>query len=480
MKSSWKIGLLALGCGICSTMVIHAQDVQRYSERGIIGSARYVGMGGAMTAIGGDPSAAMDNPAGLGLYRRSEIGLSGDIGIDITQPVSIHDTNTRSHLGIPQVSAIWASHRSDRQKGLIYSNIMVAFNQLASYHRDIEVSGSNTGMVPTLCTLTSGLAESALGQEDVWYDEEIGWMTILGYDTYLIDPATNNEWLPAVNLSDGQLSINEKGSSYEYSIAWAGNISNQWYIGASINVPTLTYSKQASLLEHNAKDRAHLSSYLHVSGVGVKASVGMIARPTEWLRIGASLHTPTVMHLSVYTEGEMSSKVAENEYKAYTPLDGRSEARIPTPLRSSIGIAGQWKHIGMLSIQYDYAHALREKNTGESPMVDMHTLRAGIEAQILSGVYLNAGYVYESPFLERDPVVGLSYNSIRTDIDYRYTQSTQYASAGVGYRNENMVAHLSYQYGWQLLHQYASEHQVDAMLINTRMHRIVCTLAWRI
>lgn len=40
-----------------------SQDYTRLSERTIIGTARYVGMSGAMTAIGGDPSAVTDNPA---------------------------------------------------------------------------------------------------------------------------------------------------------------------------------------------------------------------------------------------------------------------------------------------------------------------------------------------------------------------------------------------------------------------------------
>ena len=59
--------------------------MQRFSERQIIGTARYVGMGGAMTAIGGDPTAVLDNPAGLGLYRRNEIAISLDETIDRTQ-----------------------------------------------------------------------------------------------------------------------------------------------------------------------------------------------------------------------------------------------------------------------------------------------------------------------------------------------------------------------------------------------------------
>ena len=46
---------------------LFSQDYTRLSERTIIGTARYVGMSGAMTAIGGDPSAVTDNPAELGL-----------------------------------------------------------------------------------------------------------------------------------------------------------------------------------------------------------------------------------------------------------------------------------------------------------------------------------------------------------------------------------------------------------------------------
>jgi opacity protein-like surface antigen len=149
------------------------------------------------------------------------------------------------------------------------------------------------------------------------------------------------------------------------------------------------------------------------------------------------------------------------------------------PLRSSASVALQLKNLGMLSLQYDYAHALREKESGYSPMNDIHTLRAGLEAQVSRGWYLNAGYVYESTFTP-DGKVELAYNSIRTDTDYRFTQFSQYASAGFGYRNDHLVVGLAYQYGWQLLHQYATEHQSKATDVHTHTHRIVGTLAWRI
>ena len=78
--------ILFLAYGI--SPIANSQDVQRFSERQIVGTARYVGMGGAMTAIGGDPTAAMDNPAGLGLYRRNEITLTIDETIDNSTQLS--------------------------------------------------------------------------------------------------------------------------------------------------------------------------------------------------------------------------------------------------------------------------------------------------------------------------------------------------------------------------------------------------------
>ena len=112
-------------------------------------------------------------------------------------------------------------------------------------------------------------------------------------------------------------------------------------------------------------------------------------------------------------------------------------------------------------------------------MEDVHTLRIGAEVQACRGFFLNAGYVYESSFLNEDPVWQLAYNDIRTDMDYRYTASSQYASAGLGYRSDMVVAQVAYQYRWQTLHQYATEMQMTAMDVHADTHRIVATLAWR-
>lgn len=467
--------LLILLLAYSLSPIAYSQDVQRFAERSTIGTARYIGMGGAMTAIGGDPSAAMVNPAGLGLYRRSEISVSIDETIDNTQQVGSNDTYQRTRFAAPQISAIWAWGNSQKQRGLVYNNFMFSLNRLANFNRDIVVKGAGMGMVPTICNITNdegGVSEEFLVNKP-WDDVEIGWLSILGYEAYLIDPIENNKWKPAVDFTDGSLSISETGTSDQYTLSWAGNISNQWYIGIGLNIPTINYTKHTSLREENKQNSssAELKSMFHVSGVGVSGSFGLIYRPIQALRIGASLQTPTILSLSRQSTGDMYSTIAGQKYEVLTPESGVMDIDIASPLRTSVSVAGQMGKIGLIAVQHDYAHS--------NEMEDIHTLRMGAEAQVTRGLFLNAGYVYESSFMKEDPKWLLGYNEIRTDMDYRYTAATQYASAGIGYRSDVVVAQLAYQYGWQTIHQYASEEQALPCYVDSHTHRIVATLAWR-
>ena len=304
-----------------------------------------------------------------------------------------------------------------------------------------------------------------------WNDEEVGWLSILGYEGYLIDPVADNQWIPAVDFSSGTLSVSETGSADQYTLSWAGNISNQWYVGLSLNIPTITYTKRTSLLETSRNNSAELKSMYYASGVGVSGAVGLIYRPIQSLRIGASLQTPTVMQLSVQTEGDMYSTIAGQKYDVLTPSSGSINTEIYAPLRTSFSVAGQMGNTALIAVQYDYAHS--------ADMEDVHTLRIGAEAQAYRGLFINAGYVYESSFMNKELAIALDYNSIRTDMDYRYTTSSQYASLGIGYRSNVLVAQVAYQYLWQTLHQYATEMQPTPIDVQTRTHRIVATLAWR-
>ena len=191
----------------------------------------------------------------------------------------------------------------------------------------------------------------------------------MGYEAYLINPVEENGWVPAVNFVDGSLSISESGSVDQYTLSWAGNINNQWYIGLGLNILTLSYTKRTAHQETDRINSAELKSLYHLSGVGIGGSIGLIYRPIQALRIGASFQTPTAMSLSVQTEGDIYSTVNGNKYEVLTPASGVMSENMTSPLRTSIGIAGQLGNEGLLSLQYDYAHAAQ--------MEDVYTLRIG-------------------------------------------------------------------------------------------------------
>ena len=67
--------IIAIGLSVvCLQLSAQNQDdIFRYSQQGLIGSARTLGLGGAWGAAGADMGAASVNPAGLGLYRRNEL-----------------------------------------------------------------------------------------------------------------------------------------------------------------------------------------------------------------------------------------------------------------------------------------------------------------------------------------------------------------------------------------------------------------------
>ena len=74
-----RIIFLAGGvCGLSYSFVAAQNEVDaaRYSSFTSGGTARSLGMAGAFSAVGADLSSTWLNPAGLALYRRSEIAFT--------------------------------------------------------------------------------------------------------------------------------------------------------------------------------------------------------------------------------------------------------------------------------------------------------------------------------------------------------------------------------------------------------------------
>ena len=71
--------LFAIAAIVVATMPVAAQETYenaKIAQEDLNGTARYVGMGGAMEALGADISTIGTNPAGIGMFRHSNVSLS--------------------------------------------------------------------------------------------------------------------------------------------------------------------------------------------------------------------------------------------------------------------------------------------------------------------------------------------------------------------------------------------------------------------
>lgn len=76
-KSVFILSAILSGAGMAYGQ--GAIDAYRISQPDMKGTARFMGMGGAFSALGGDLSTLSQNPVGIGIYRSNEVGFTVDL-----------------------------------------------------------------------------------------------------------------------------------------------------------------------------------------------------------------------------------------------------------------------------------------------------------------------------------------------------------------------------------------------------------------
>lgn len=469
---------------------LSAQGLAFLHEQDIVGTARYVGLAGTMTALGGDASAVALNPAGLGVYQRMELSATLDVATDILNT----ERTKRVTPALSQASFVF-NIPTGRNAGVVSHNFMIGYQRLRTFSRSMNTAIVNepVSLMDVAAIKTDGLYPADVAHANRWNaplpgSEPAGWLSLLAYDTYMINPVvkapkdTTNQWVTP--LVEGETvnhysSVYETGSVGEYSLAWAMNYNHRLYFGLSANMRSLYYRKTTSYTEEPAKGgRINNESTLNISGIGFNAAVGFIYRPLQFFRLGASLQTPSIASLTVSNHGRMESNLHPDgkTVDSATPYNTVRYTNFTQPLRFSAGVAAQLWRFALISAQYDLSY---EKNM---PM--RHTLHAAAEVCVLDRVMLDVGYALQSDFMteeKRDQwayeTYYLPYDSYRTDTDYRTLGATHNVGAGVGFRGTWGTIHVGYQYRlqpiWHYAHELASPYAAEATT-----HRVVLTVNW--
>ena len=108
MKRTLNIMLLAL-----LAVPVAAQETYenaKLATEDLNGTARYVGMGGAMEALGADISTISTNPAGIGLFRRSS--ASASVGFINQEGAKSFGGGHTTNVSFDQVGFVWTNQIS--------------------------------------------------------------------------------------------------------------------------------------------------------------------------------------------------------------------------------------------------------------------------------------------------------------------------------------------------------------------------------
>jgi hypothetical protein len=300
----------------CSSYAQVTSDALLFTERIHPNSARAAAVGGALGALGGDITSLNNNPAGLGIYRSSEFTLSPGMQFTNIRSTFVSDStlpinnNSRVSFNFGGIGMVLAQELTEDWRQV---NFGISYGRIASFNRTFSFNGLSTGSRIINFTEEAN-ASNALPDNLDPLEERLAW------DAYMIDnPLGGTDYVGAVvdsNLSYIQKSqyVRQSGGINELAISMAGNYLHKFYIGGTLGIDFLrlrdirTYNETELTGNMDFKDLT-FDEDREVKGTGVNFKFGFIYRATKKLRLGMSVHSPTIYSLTETLNNSLSGSV---------------------------------------------------------------------------------------------------------------------------------------------------------------------------
>lgn len=358
---------------ISVSMLVQAQsDIEalRYSMLDLGGSARFMGTGGAFTAVGGDLSAMSQNPAGLGLYRKAEMLFTPEFHYNDSESRYFSNTTIDGKLNfnINNFGFVFNKNHYDgrgsqRATGWVSTSFGFGYNRMANFNTLTSFQGLNGGN--SLLDFYAQQAGANGGTAPSQVYSTFPYQAGLAYEAYLIDPAVTDTFQYVSRVPDGGVTqlgtIRQRGAIDEWAISFAGNYGNRWFVGATLGLPTLRSVYNNTYTENDADNSIAdfstftLSERIETRGSGVNLKIGILGHLTDNIRVGAAVHSPTFFRLSDQFFSVISSAVTEGNFEIESP-NGLFDYSLLTPLRLLGGVSAIFPQLGFISADYEYVN----------------------------------------------------------------------------------------------------------------------------
>lgn len=500
-KRLFSIGMLAMAA--VAAVAQTQYDAARFSGSELNGTARFVGMGGAMSALGADISVIGTNPAGIGLFRSHDLSLSFGFNKNVTNSnlggTEVKDERTRASFD--QLGFVYST-KIGNKTDLRYFNIGFNYHKMANFNRQFSSRGNLNGS-----SLSWQMQDMMLGtgayQNQASYDALLDaenpytssayygtpFLGSMGVRTGLVDDVTGEDGsfgMMGWNGASGDYYSREEGGINAYDINLSFNVQDRFYFGATLGVYDVNYSRYSSYYETVLDDKGNdngsfqLNNWFTTDGAGLDLKLGVIVRPMEYspFRIGFAVHTPIWYSLNDRYTATLGTdilafpeKYTENLSDYYAPdASYLLEYQLATPWKFNVSMGTTFSNVLAVDAEYEFANyaKARYKDAGgydlaaangavDKYLKNVHTFRIGMEAKFTPQFSFRAGYNYVTspiadnsaryvPNLSTNKADYIWFDETRTDPEYHNLKARNTLTLGLGYRGKSIYADVAYKY----------------------------------
>lgn len=475
------------------------------------GTARYVGMGGALEALGADISTMGTNPAGIGLMKHSTVSASAGVNFQ----GSGHDfaDGNKTNASFDQIGGVW-SLRTGRNSFLNFG-----FNYHKSRNLDyiLNAAGTLNGAAVNKQAYMKGLigdyrnggfyVDTNTDGEYIGYEDAqsqyiaptYSQVDYLLWNAFIPTPATdqdgnaltdgNGNRLYDFGYNDGSAYVfNRAHTGYigEYDFNISGNVKDQVFLGLTFGLHDVHYNGYSEYTEYlvdaNGNDAGSLTiaDDRKITGTGFDVKFGAIFRPIETspFRIGVYIHTPTWYDLTTRNYTTLANNTSYGSYD-----NGQShesyDYKMFTPWKFGVSLGhtvGNYLALGATYEYADYGNTKSRINTdgyydaldnyyteseNDKPMnrhtqrtlKGVSTLKLGAEYKPIHDLALRIGYNYVSPMFKKsgykDSGIPSNGSFYASATDYTNWKATNRVTFGIGYTINKFTLDMAYLYSCQ-------------------------------
>jgi len=484
MRTIIKISIFNLA--ILLSQIVNSQnevDALRYSRLTPSGTARSMAMGGAFSALGADFSTLSMNPAGIAMYKKSEMMFTPTIGNTVTEANYLGSLKDefRYNFNVSNIGMVFAGNVNQKSEKPDWKGFQFGFgiNRQQSFQGRAIIQGFNDRH-----TILDAYVAAANG---VNYDNLNSFGTQLAFNTYLIDTVGGpNKYTQAhFGGATQRKNISTKGGVNEMVMSFGANYDDRLYFGATLGFPFVNYEELSTYTEIDTEENLPnfksltITDELKTYGTGFNIKVGMIFRATDWLRISGAAHTPTFYSLTDEFSTRMQSSLESiGSFSDKSPL-GKNDYTLMTPGRVIAGFGLVFPKIGILSFDYERVDYSKSRLSEKNIFSDF-----GYQNETIKTIYQSANNyrvgmeVVSAPFSFRG---GYAYygSPFKSNIN---DGSESFMTGGIGIREKNYSFDLAYNYSLKKEDYYLYTLPTIENLpvkMQTIRHQIIATLGLR-